>query len=105
MSEKKESACFQEFPRILESRRFSAAFTLSPDKRCVVLRIDFPDFLYAIDIGLVDALNAAPAAVVTAGAELAVDAARAPQRLVDDLLPLFPCSVLDQYGFHFFILS
>ena len=105
MSEKKESACFQEFPRILKNRRFSAAFTLSPDKRGVVLRIDFPDFLYAIDIGLVDALNAAPAAVVTAGAELAVAAARAPQRLVDDLLPLFPCSVLDQYGFHFFILS
>ena len=108
-----KSACFQKTYKFFENKRFQAAYTIqlyssispSSDKRSVVLRIDFPDFLQAIDIGLVDALDSSAAAVVAAGTELAVDAACAPQRLVDDLLPLLPRCVLDQYGFHFITLS
>lgn len=40
--------------------------------------------------------------VVTAGAEFAVDAAGASQRLVDDPDALLPGGIRDQYGFHGF---
>ena len=80
-------------------------YFLSPYERGIILSIYFTDFFQTIDIGLVDAVDASAAAVVAAGTELAVDAACAPQRLVDDLLPLLPRCVLDQYGFHFITLS
>ena len=73
---------------------------LSPHERCVVFRVDLPNLLHAVNIGLVDCLNSSATPVVTTGAEFTVDAAGAPQRLMDDADALLPGGVLDQYGFH-----
>ena len=71
-------------------------FSLAPYERSSVLLIDFSQFFYTVNIWLIDALNASSAAVVTAGAELAVDAARTPKRLVNDFNTLFSRRILYQ---------
>ena len=71
-------------------------FSLAPYERSSVLLIDFSQFFYTVNIWLIDALNASSAAVVTARAELAVDAARAPQSLVHDFYTFFSCGILYQ---------
>ena len=76
-------------------------YFLSPYERGIILSIYFTDFFQTIDIGLVDAVDASAAAVVAAGTELTVDAARPPQGLMDDSLTFFPRGVLYQYGFHY----
>ena len=71
-------------------------FSLAPYERSSVLLIDFSQFFYTVNIWLIDALNASSAAVVTAGAELAVDAARPPQSLIHDFNTFFSRRILYQ---------
>ena len=75
-------------------------YFLSPHEGGIILLIYFTDFLQAIDVGLVDVFDAPAAAVVAAGTELTVDAARPPQGLMDDSQTFFPRGVFYQYGFH-----
>ena len=79
----------------------AAASLLSANKRRAELFVDFPDFLYAVYIRLINAFCPAAAAIVTPGTEFTVYSASAPQRLVDDPDPFFSCSIFDQYGAHF----
>ena len=78
---------------------FSCA-ALSPQKVRAVFSVDFPEFLFSVDIRLVNGFRSSPAPVVAPGAELAVDPARTPQRLINDPFPLFPRGIFDQNGFH-----
>ena len=73
---------------------------LAPHKGSIVFCVDLPDFFFTVYIILINSLDASAPTIITAGAELAVDAACAPQRLVDDLNTLLSCGVFDQYGFH-----
>ena len=74
--------------------------TLSPDLRRVVSGVDLADLHLTVDIGLVDRVDAAAAAVVASGSELTVDPAAAPQGLVDDSDAFLPGRVFDQNRFH-----
>ena len=74
----------------------------APDERCAEFFVDFSNFLYSVDVGLVDALDPAAAAIIAAGTEFAVNAACAPQGLVNDADSFFSCGVFDQYGGHLF---
>ena len=71
-------------------------FILAPHERRPVLLIDFSELFHPVDIRLINILNTSSAAVVTAGAELAVDAARTPKRLVNDFNTLFSRRILYQ---------
>ena len=61
-----------------------------------IIRVDLADFHASVNIRLIDLLDPAAAAVVTAGAEFAFRPAGAPYGLVDDPLPLLPGRVPDQ---------
>ena len=67
----------------------------SADKAAAVFVVDLGDFLLAVDIGLVEALNAA-AAEVAAGIAAVAGAAADREGLPEDVLPFLPGSVLDQ---------
>ena len=54
------------------------------DKWCAEFFVDFPDFLYAIDIRLINAFNPAATAVIASGAEFAVYSACAPESLMNN---------------------
>jgi len=54
------------------------AASLSPDKGSPVFLVDFADFLFSVDIRLVDAFRSSAAPVVAAGAEFTVHSAAAP---------------------------
>ena len=61
-------------PYAARQRRFLS----SADKGRAEFFVDLPDFLYAVDIGLVNAFRPAAAAVIASGTELAINSARAP---------------------------
>ena len=73
---------------------------LAPHKGSIVFCVDLPDFFFTVYIILINSLDASAPTIITAGAELAVDAAGSPQRLVNDLNTFLPRGVFDQYGFH-----
>ena len=79
----------------------AALFWLSADERRAEFFIDLPNFLYSVNIRLINAFCPAAAAIVTPGTEFTVYSASAPQRLVNNSDPFFPCSIFDQYGAHF----
>ena len=74
----------------------------APDERCAEFFVDFSNFLYSVDVGLVDALDPAAAAIVAAGTEFTINSACSPQGLVNDADSFFSCGVFDQYGGHLF---
>ena len=75
-------------------------FRSSAHKGSAVLGIDFPKLFQAVNIRLVDTLCSPAAPVIAAGTEFAVNPAAAPQRLLNDLNPLFSGSIFNQNRFH-----
>jgi hypothetical protein len=73
----------------------------SADKWRAEFFVDFPDFLYAIDIRLINAFDPAATAVIASGAEFAVYSACAPESLMNNADSFFPCGIFDQDGGHY----
>jgi hypothetical protein len=71
------------------------------DKWCAEFFVDFPDFLYAIDIRLINAFDPAATAVIASGAEFAVYSACAPESLMNNADSFFQCGIFDQDGGHY----
>ena len=76
------------------------SFQSSAHKWSAVLCVDFPKLFQALDIRLVDALCSSATPVIAAGAKFAVNPTAAPQRLLNDLNPLFSGSIFNQNRFH-----
>lgn len=75
-------------------------FSSSADKRRTEIFVDFPDFLYAVDIRLINAFDPAATAVIASGAEFAVYSACAPESLMNNADSFFSCGIFDQDGGH-----
>ena len=75
-------------------------FRSSAHKGSAVLGVDFPKLFQAVNIRLVDTICSPATPVIAAGTEFAVNPAAAPQRLLNDLNPLFSGSIFNQNRFH-----